>query len=208
MCFLLFTRLAPAALPQFEAGGSSAAVLDPVSEAANFFIRFDQLETNDLDPADFWGAGFPYVDFHGFRVPSECVSHLEGVYTSRGDFMQGFRLGRSVREHFLKMLGSVLNDIEHSFIDSVSPGRILQWRAAVQELVSVGFAVEFLLDHLREIARAFFMRKIQPAVDALDARIEALRKEMADVEGRRDRLVASIGGHNHFGDQSLLSGLY
>ena len=30
--------------------------------------------------------------------------------------------------------------------------RILQWRAIVQELIRVGFAVEFLLDHLREIA--------------------------------------------------------
>ena len=55
--------------------------------------------------------------------------------------MQGFRLGCSAREHFLKMLGCMLNDIEHNFIDTVSAERILQWRAAVQELISVGFAV-------------------------------------------------------------------
>ena len=66
--------------------------------------------------------------------------------------MQDFRLGRSAREHFLKMLGCVLNDIKHNFIDTVSAERILQWRAAVQELISVGFAVEFILEHLREIA--------------------------------------------------------
>ena len=66
--------------------------------------------------------------------------------------MQGFRLGRSAREHFLKMLGCMLNDIEHNFIDTVSAERILQWRAAVQELISLGFAVEFILEHLREIA--------------------------------------------------------
>ena len=66
--------------------------------------------------------------------------------------MQGFRLGRSAREHFLKLLGSVMNDIEHNFVDTVSLERILQWRAAVQELISVGFAVEFILDHLRNIA--------------------------------------------------------
>ena len=59
--------------------------------------------------------------------------------------MQDFRLGRSAREHFLKILGCVLNDIEHNFIDTVSAERILQWRAAVQELISVGFAVEFIL---------------------------------------------------------------
>ena len=64
--------------------------------------------------------------------------------------MQGFHLGRSTREHFLKLLGSIMNVIEHNFVDTVSSERILQWRAAVQELVSVGFAVEFILDHLHE----------------------------------------------------------
>ena len=36
----------------------------------------------------------------------------------------------------------------------------------------------FVLDHLREVARAFFMRRVQPAVDAIDARIEILKKEL------------------------------
>ena len=85
---------------------------------------------------------------------------MEAVYSSHGDFMQGFRLGRSTREHFLKLLGSMMNDIEHNFVDTISTERILQWRAAIQELVSVVFAVEFILDHFCEIAQAFFMRKV------------------------------------------------
>ena len=99
------------------------------------------------------------MDFHGFRVPEDCTSHLEAVFSSRGDFMQGFCLGRSAKEHFLKLLGSVMNDIEHNFIDTVSSERILQWRDAVQEMISKGFAVEFVLDHLCEIARVFSRRR-------------------------------------------------
>ena len=71
----------------------------------------------------------------------------------------------------------------------------------------MGFAVEFIMDHLREIARVFFMRKVQPAIDAIDTRIEALWKEVADLEGRRKRLLSSIGGSNRFKDQPLISGL-
>ena len=82
--------------------------------------------------------------------------------------MQGFCLGRSAKEHFLKLLGSVMNDIEHNFVDIVSFERILQWRVAVQELINMGFVMEFILDHLRVIGRAFFMKKVQPAVDAID----------------------------------------
>ena len=150
----------PTAPSRFKVGGNSATVPNPVSEAVAFLTRFDQPEINELDLVDFWGFGPPYVDFHGFRVPKDCASHLVAVYSSCGNFMQGFRLGRSAREHFLKMLGSVMNDIQHNFVDTVSTERILQWWAAIQELVNVGFAVEFILDHLHEIARAFFIRKV------------------------------------------------
>ena len=74
------------------------------------------------------------------------------VHNNRGDFIQGFCLGCSTREHFLRMLGSVMNDIKHNFVDTVSTERILQWRATIQELISVGFVVEFILDHLHEVA--------------------------------------------------------
>ncbi|KAK9998115.1 hypothetical protein SO802_017718 [Lithocarpus litseifolius] len=72
---------------RFEVRNSFAIVPDPVSEATAFFIHFDQPETNNLDPTDFWGARPPYVDFHGFRVLGDCISHLEVVYNSRGDFI-------------------------------------------------------------------------------------------------------------------------
>ena len=80
--------------------------------------------------------------------------------------------------------------------------------AAIQELISVGFAVEFILEHLREIARALFMRRVQLAVEAIDARIELLKKEVADLEGRRKHLLSGVGGPSRFGDQSLITGLH
>lgn len=77
----------------FEVGSNSATLLDPASEAAAFFIRFDQPKTNDLDPLDFWGAGTPYVDFHGFWVLGECITHLQTFYNSHRDLMQRFLFG-------------------------------------------------------------------------------------------------------------------
>ena len=84
-----------------------------------------------------------------------------------------------------------MNDIEHNFVDTVSTERILQWRVAIQELISVGFAVEFVLDHLLEVAQAFFMKRVQLVVDAIDTRIESL-KEVADLEGRRESLLSNF----------------
>ncbi|KAL0008292.1 hypothetical protein SO802_009794 [Lithocarpus litseifolius] len=48
-----------------------------------------------------------------------CPGYLEPVYHSHGDFMQRFPLGRFAREHFLKLLGFVMNDIKHNFVDTV-----------------------------------------------------------------------------------------
>ena len=64
-----------------------------------------------LIPQTFGGAKALYVDFHGFWILRECISHLEAVYNSRGDFIQGFLFGRSMREHFLKLLGE--HDEQH-----------------------------------------------------------------------------------------------
>ena len=63
--------------------------------------------------------------------------------------------------------------------------------------------MEFMLDHLREIAQAFFKKKVQPVVDAINARIEALKKEVADLEARREHLLSGVVGPSHFGDQTL-----
>ena len=65
----------------------------------------------------------------------------------------------------------------------------------------------FILDHLCEITRALFMMRVQLAVDAIDTQIEALRKKVADLESRRERLRSSIDGSSHFGDQPLIFGL-
>ena len=71
----------------------------------------------------------------------------------------------------------------------------------------MSFAMEFILDHLCEVARAVFMRRVQPAIDAIDAQIKVLKKEAVDLKGRCKRLLSSIGGPSRFGDQTLISGL-
>ena len=74
-------------------------------------------------------------------------------------------------------------------------------------MIHIGFALEFLQEHLREIVRALFVRKIQYVVDAIDTRIENLKKEVADLEARRERFLSGVTGLNRFEDQTLILGL-
>ena len=68
--------------------------------------------------------------------------------------------------------------------------------------------MEFILDHLHEIARDFCMRRVQLVVDTIDTRIETLRKEVADLEGCREHLLSNIIESSRFGDQPFISRLY
>ena len=72
----------------------------------------------------------------------------------------------------------------------------------------MGFAVEFMLDYLREIAQAFSIKKVRLAVDAIDTCIEALKKEVVDFEARRERLLFGVAGPSRFKDQTLISKLH
>ena len=60
--------------------------------------------------------------------------------------------------------------------------------------------MEFLLDHLREITQAFFMKKVRPTVDAIDAFIEVLKKEVVDLKARRECLLSGVTGFSCFRD--------
>ena len=51
------------------------------------------------------------------------------------------------------------------------------------------------------------MKKVQPAVDVIDARIEISKKEVADLEARRECLISGVDGLSRFRDKTLISGL-
>ncbi|KAK9998165.1 hypothetical protein SO802_017768 [Lithocarpus litseifolius] len=68
----------------FEARISSTIVLDPVSEAIAFFIHFEQVEMNDLDPVGFWGTRPPYVNFQKYQaMRTLCRGSLLAVLLGR-----------------------------------------------------------------------------------------------------------------------------
>nr|POE85732.1 hypothetical protein CFP56_07192 [Quercus suber] len=56
-------------------------------EATTFFTHFKQVERNDLNLVDFWGTEPPYVDFHGYRVPQDCLEHPQAIHRDHEDFM-------------------------------------------------------------------------------------------------------------------------
>lgn len=65
----------------------------------------------------------------------------------------------------------------------------------------------FILDHLWEIDCVFFRKKAQLAVDAIDTRIESLKKETADLDACRECLLSGVVAPDHFQDNPLITSL-
>lgn len=51
------------------------------------------------------------------------------------------------------------------------------------------------------------MKKVQLVVDAINGRIKSLKKEVANLEARREHFRFGVIGPSCFGDQTLISDL-
>ena len=98
-----------------------------------------------------------------------------------------------------------MNDIEHNFIDNVFAERMEGCSSGVdQSWIHRRVSV---ITCKRLLGPSLFTKKVQPTVDAIDACIESLKKEVAELEACLERLLFGIVGSSHFEDQTLISGL-
>jgi hypothetical protein len=118
------------------------------------------------------------VDFHGYLVPRDGVQFLEAMWKKYKNFILYFKLGIFVGGAILTLLCCVLAQMKNTNLDDVTETKILEWKSVVQELIKEGFHLDFILDHLREVARDMFGRKLVAELKALEARITIVRSAL------------------------------
>uniref|UniRef100_A0A2N9F869 Uncharacterized protein n=1 Tax=Fagus sylvatica TaxID=28930 RepID=A0A2N9F869_FAGSY len=177
--------------PPKSVEGEDEVVNAVAAELAAFLLRFNQEEYNTHQPSYFWPLSGPNMSFLGFSVPAEGLPLLNALLEKHGDFTVGFKLGVGTGDFMLHLLCCVLTDMVHSFFETLTETRILEWRSVVRELMSAGFALDFMLDHLRLVAQTLFSRRIKSAVRTLDTQIASLRTSLEALESRRGRLLSA-----------------
>ena len=81
----------------------------------------------------------------------------------------------------LTLLCCVLAHMRNTNLEDISETKILEWKSVMQELIQEGFLLEFMLDHLREIARGMFGRRLVTKLKALEARIAVVRNAVTAI---------------------------
>ena len=151
-------------------------ILDPGLGLPAFLTCFDSLEFNNLLASHFHRFRPPFASFLRFSVPAEGLPLLEGLFKVHGDFTSGFRGGVLLGNILIGLLYAVLISPRYSSLDSLSEGRLLEWRGVVQDLIEPKFYLSFLLEYLRSFAHTLLQRK---ASKDLDAEIVAVENALA-----------------------------
>jgi hypothetical protein len=151
------------AAPSSSQTHSAAEVIIPGRVAA-FFARFEERAPNPYPDWHFWKFEGPLVVYGNFWVYQDAVPLLQGLSAKFGDFTTHFKFGAGFGGPMLSLLGSVLADMRRTSFRTLSEPKILSWRSVVQDLIAVGFDLDFMLEHLRKVARKFFGEAIASEV--------------------------------------------
>uniref|UniRef100_A0A2N9ER68 Aminotransferase-like plant mobile domain-containing protein n=1 Tax=Fagus sylvatica TaxID=28930 RepID=A0A2N9ER68_FAGSY len=130
------------------------------AEILSFFQEFDRVAISRHRPQHFWIFDSAEVDFYDYSVPRDGIQFLEAIWKKYGNFISNFRLGNFVGGAMLTLLCCVLMQMRNTSLEDVTETNILEWKGVVQELIQEGFLLGFMIDHLREIARDMFGRRL------------------------------------------------
>ncbi|PQQ14512.1 hypothetical protein Pyn_26594 [Prunus yedoensis var. nudiflora] len=141
--------------------------------------------------------------FRGAPVYPETVAVLEKFIDKYRDFMDITSISSSFsRCAAFRTLGLVLHGMDTAQLLDVTDHRLLCWRDAVCEAMTLGFWVDFLLNLMRGLARAVFgARAIQSmesssSLDEIRAAAKALslkQRELENQHGERRALLLAQG---------------
>jgi hypothetical protein len=178
--------------PTSEAGSSvGASTLS--SEVVDFLKEFDRKTPNPHPEQHFWNFNGPLVPFDGFWVPRDCLPYLQWLSAKHGNFTTNFKLSAGLGGPMLSLLGSVMAAVSESNLGNVTKDQIIAWRSIIQDLMEVGFNLEFMIGRLRQAAQRLFSKRVSDEVQALQHQITLLQDSLAVLTAYQEEMI-SVGG--------------
>ena len=187
----------------------SAVELVTPRRVAAFFARFEERAPNSYPDWHFWRFEGPLVAYGNFWVYQDVVPFLQGLIAKFGDFTTHFKFGAGFGGPMLSLLGSVLADMKRTSFKTLSEPKIFSWRSVVQDLIAVGFDLDFMLEHLRKVARKFFGEVIDSEIKIVQDQISSLQSTLAVLVSYQGELMSAAAASPEVaGVASPIDGLF
>jgi hypothetical protein len=140
----------------------------------------------------FWRFEGALVAYGDFWVYQDVVPLLQRLSAKFGDFTIHFKFGAGFGGLMLSLLGSILADMKRTSFKTLTEPQILSWRSVVQDLIAVGFDLDFLLEHLRKMARKFFSKAIANEMKVVRDQISFLQSTLAVLVSYQRELMSVV----------------
>ncbi len=147
------------------------------------------------------------VDFYGYSIPHDGVQFLEAMWKKYGNFITYFKLRIFVGGAMLTLLCCMLAQMRNTNLENVTETKILEWKSIVHELIQEGFLLDFMLDHLREITRDMFGRRLVVELKALEAWITVVRSAVTAIVPTHSHLTSTMRASAVLCNESAIYGL-
>ncbi|OMO67600.1 DNA primase large subunit [Corchorus olitorius] len=115
-----------------------------------------------------------------YNFPLALVPTVERIINVYGDISTGCLINSNAAGQIYVFLCATIKEMEEVELDQVTEENMLKWRDAIKDALRINFKVEFAIDHLKKIARAYFGRKGSQTLHDIDEKLDALYKERAE----------------------------
>uniref|UniRef100_A0A2N9H4V3 Uncharacterized protein n=1 Tax=Fagus sylvatica TaxID=28930 RepID=A0A2N9H4V3_FAGSY len=108
---------------------------------------------------------------------------------------------------YLCLLSGVLCDMRRTPLELFTERKLQDWRGVARELIDLGFAVDFLLERIREVARMYFRRKASAEAETINAQITYHKEQIVQLEAKKNGLPPVVPFGNLFASCVLTHGM-
>lgn len=194
----------PNSEPVTEAQGSSTAVNTAYADehVEDFIVKLDAKYKNRVDFSDFKGLMEELKTTGIEHLPPSLSPIHERIKRAYGDITADSRLSSCIVRTCYMLLCSVIKEMDELKLDQIDEGKMLFWRDAVNSCLSNEIRCDFAIDHLKNIARAYYGLKAwnergndEKEVESIEQRMSELRMELCLLEEKRGKKLGEVNSN-------------
>ncbi|EOY13203.1 Fiber Fb17-like protein [Theobroma cacao] len=185
---------------------TSEPVVQPNRTLAEFLMKIDEDVQSNVDISDFMSfLEGEHKTIGRYSFPLSLVPTVERIISVYGDVSAPSLINSNVAGQIYILFCATVKEMEHLHLDQVSPEKMLKWRDAIKDALRINFNVEFAMNHLKKIARAYFGLAGRQVLQSIDDKLDALYNERAQTYERFQDCLADA---EDFSGKSVSTGLF
>lgn len=151
-----------------------------------------KLDSGPLELMDLWNKEEEVVNVRDYLVPQSLAPILECLFSKYGDVSVDSTLSSRVKMYLFVILCGTIDSVCDTRILDITETKLTSWWKYLISLESAGFKIQFALDQLGSVTKAYFGLRLREqervTLDELDVDITRYSAAVEEMTTKLDRL--------------------